>query len=145
MRRRRVRLLLTLAHCYILTTTADDDKVFLIGEELEFRTGSVEGAPTLIWRDLDGDVDESYEFVASGTNKATIDFFVQSMYKAMFERKYRTGSDNVSDRDLKEFLWQCVLLRLPADFGVLIILQGPWQENDGKRNCAASIKVSIPG
>ncbi|TDL29588.1 VID27-domain-containing protein [Rickenella mellea] len=84
----------------------NEDKVFLVGEELEFRTGILDGEPTLVWRDLDGDVDETYEFVATGTNKATVDFFVQCMYKAMYERKYRVSSDRASDRDLLEFVWQ---------------------------------------
>lgn len=84
----------------------DDDRVFLISEELEFRTGSVDGELTLVWRDLSGDVDETYEFVASGANVHTVDFFVQCTYKAMYERKYRKSSDNASNVDLQEFVWQ---------------------------------------
>ena len=83
----------------------DDDRVFLISEELEFRTGSVDGELTLVWRDLSGDVDETYEFVASGANVHTVEFFVQCMYKAMYERKYRKSSDNASNNDLQEFVW----------------------------------------
>ena len=84
----------------------DDDKVFLIGTELEFRTGEVEGEPTLIWRDLDGDVDETYEFVASEANAHTVELFCQCMYRAMYERKYKTSSDNASNVDLQEFVWK---------------------------------------
>ena len=90
----------------MLKIPPDDDKVFLIGTELEFRTGEVEGEPTLIWRDLDGDVDETYEFVASEANTHTVELFCQYMYRAMYERKYKTSSDNASPKDLQEFVWQ---------------------------------------
>jgi hypothetical protein len=51
--------------------TADEERVFLIGEELEFRTGQTEGEPTFVWRDMEGGVDEFFEFVAIGTNEPT--------------------------------------------------------------------------
>ena len=87
---------------------ADEERSFLISEELQFRTGQQDGEPTFIWRDLDGDVDEFYEFVATGTNGPTRAFFETCMYRAMYEAKYRTSADNTSDADLQEFIWQCV-------------------------------------
>lgn len=54
---------------------AEEERTFLIGEELEFRTGETDGQPTLIWRDLRGDVDEFYEYIAQGTNAPTKAFF----------------------------------------------------------------------
>ncbi|KAI0081752.1 VID27-domain-containing protein [Panus rudis PR-1116 ss-1] len=85
----------------------DDERVFLIGEELEFRKSeTLEGEPSFIWRDLEGDVDEFYEFVASGTNEPTRAFFETCMYRAMYERKYRRSADNTTDTDLQEFIWQ---------------------------------------
>ena len=81
----------------------------MIGTELEFRTGELDGEPTLIWRDLDGDVDETYEFVAAGANTNTIERFAQTMYRAMYERKNRTNADRVTRNDLQEFVWKCVL------------------------------------
>ncbi|THH08652.1 hypothetical protein EW145_g2564 [Phellinidium pouzarii] len=84
----------------------NDEKVFLVGEELEFRTGEVDGELTLVWRDLDGDVDETYEFVAAGANIHTVELFVQCMYRAMYERKYKTSSDVASNVDLQEFIWK---------------------------------------
>ena len=81
----------------------------MIGTELEFRTGELDGEPTLIWLDLDGDVDETYEFVAAGANTNTIERFAQTMYRAMYERKYRTNADRVTRNDLQEFVWKCVL------------------------------------
>ncbi|EIN10470.1 VID27 cytoplasmic protein [Punctularia strigosozonata HHB-11173 SS5] len=85
----------------------DEERTFLIGEELCFRTGKTpEGEPTLIWRDLEGDIDETYEFVATGTNEPTVAFFETCMYRAMYERKYQTSADNTTDADLQEFTWQ---------------------------------------
>ncbi|KAI0375618.1 VID27 cytoplasmic protein [Pilatotrama ljubarskyi] len=85
----------------------DEERVFLICEELEFRTGqSADGEPTFVWRDLQGDDDELYEFVAAGTNEPTRAFFETCMYRAMYERKYRASADNLSDADLQEFIYQ---------------------------------------
>ena len=81
--------------------------MFLVGEELEFRTGETDGEPTLIWRDLDGDVDETYEFiVGEGVNIHTVELFAQCMYRAMYERKYKSNSDKASTLDLQEFIWR---------------------------------------
>lgn len=75
---------------------------------MSFRTGETEGEPTFIWRDIEGDATEFYEFVARGTNEPTRAFFETCMYRAMFERKYRTTADSTQDKDLAEFIWQCV-------------------------------------
>ncbi|TFK55935.1 VID27 cytoplasmic protein [Heliocybe sulcata] len=84
----------------------DEERVFLISEELEFHSGERDGEPTFIWRDLEGDIDEQYEFVATGTNEPTRAFFETCMYRAMYERKYRRSADNLSDTDFQEFVWQ---------------------------------------
>ncbi|PPQ94030.1 hypothetical protein CVT25_009878 [Psilocybe cyanescens] len=83
----------------------DEEKVFLISEELEFRSGETEGEPNFVWRDLHGDVDEFFEFVATGTNAPTRAFFETCMYRAMYERKYKRSADNVQDIALEEFVW----------------------------------------
>ncbi|KLO08280.1 VID27-domain-containing protein [Schizopora paradoxa] len=82
----------------------NSERVFLIGEELEFRVSVSEGLPSLVWRDLAGGDGELYEFVATNTNDATIELFAQCMYRAMFERKYRRSSDEASPKDLQEFV-----------------------------------------
>ncbi|EPQ59431.1 VID27-domain-containing protein [Gloeophyllum trabeum ATCC 11539] len=84
----------------------DEERVFLISEELEFHSGERDGEPTFIWRDLEGDVDELYEFVATGTNEPTRAFFETCMYRAMYERKYRRSADSLTDADFQEFIWQ---------------------------------------
>ncbi|KAI0032040.1 VID27 cytoplasmic protein [Vararia minispora EC-137] len=85
----------------------DEERVFLISEELEFRTGETpEGDPAFIWRDLQGDVDEFYEFAAPGTNEPTRAFFETCIFRAMYERKYKKSADSTHDADLSEFIWQ---------------------------------------
>lgn len=93
---------------YSLCSLADEERVFLIGEELEFRSAVGEDGPSFMWRDLEGDVDEFYEFVASGTNEPTRAFFETCMYRAMYERKYKKSADDIPDSDLQEFIWQWV-------------------------------------
>lgn len=86
---------------------ADEEKVFLISEELDFRPGTTtDSEPTFAWRDLHGDVDEFFEFVAAGTNGPTRAFFETCMYRAMFERKYRRSAEGVRDEALEEFVWR---------------------------------------
>ena len=51
---------------------------------------------------------EFYEFVATRTNEPTRAFFETCMYRAMYERKYKTTADSISEKDLAEFIWQCV-------------------------------------
>ena len=83
--------------------------MFLISQELEFRIGENDGEPTFVWRDLDGDLDEFFEFVAPGTNEPTRAFFETCMYRAMYERKYKIAADNTRDTDFQEFIWQSVI------------------------------------
>ncbi len=92
------------AHKALNFCFADSERVFLVGEELEFRVGFQEDQPTLVWRDLAGGIDETYEFVATGANDATIELFAQCMYRAMYERKHRRSSDAASPNDLQEFV-----------------------------------------
>lgn len=105
-------ILLFDGHFSLHRELADEERVFLISQELEFRIGESEGEPTLVWRDLDGDVDESFEFVASGTNEPTRAFFETCMYRAMYERKYKKSADNTRDADFEEFTWQCAIFVL---------------------------------
>ncbi|TRM67758.1 VID27 cytoplasmic protein-domain-containing protein [Schizophyllum amplum] len=82
----------------------DEERVFLIGEELDFYTSENDGDPTFVWRDLQGDPDEFFEFTAPGCNEPTRAFFETCMYRAMYERKYRQSADNLPDSALEEFI-----------------------------------------
>lgn len=90
----------------IYSPVADEERVFLISEELEFRTSETDTEPSFVWRDLQGDIDEFYEFVASGANNHTCAFFETNMHRAMYERKYKTSADNAQAADFEEFVWQ---------------------------------------
>ena len=68
--------------------------------------GEFEGEPAFRWRDMQGDVNDLYEFVAVGTNRPTSEFFENSVYKAMWERKYNRSSDEASEKDLKQFVYR---------------------------------------
>ena len=95
--------------------------MFLIGEELEFRTGQTEGEPTFVWRDMDGGVDEFYEFVAIGTNGPTQALFETCMYRAMYERKYKKPADHLADADLQEFIFKSVVPHATYSYGIRLI------------------------
>ena len=75
--------------------------MFLIDEQLEFRVGELEGEPAFRWRDIHGDVNDLYEFIALGTNKPTSSFFESCMYKAMWERKFSRSAE-ASRRSVSE-------------------------------------------
>ncbi|KAG2367324.1 VID27 cytoplasmic protein-domain-containing protein [Suillus spraguei] len=72
----------------------DEERVFLISEELEFRSGVTDDEPTFIW--------------PSGTNEPTRVFFETCMYRAMYERKFKASADNTKDSDLEQFIWRPV-------------------------------------
>ena len=87
--------------------TADEERVFLVCEDIHFRTGTTADNETaFLWQDLQGDEDELFQFVATTTNEPTRAFFETCMYRAMYETKYRTSADNTTDSDLQEFIWQ---------------------------------------
>lgn len=52
-----------------LILAADDERVFLIDEALEFRFGSLDGDATCAWNDLNGDDGDLWEFVSSRVSK----------------------------------------------------------------------------
>ncbi|KAJ7276462.1 VID27 cytoplasmic protein [Mycena haematopus] len=84
----------------------DEEKTFLIAEDLEFRCGETDGVPNFTWRDLDGDVDEFYEYVTVDANAPIRTLFEICMYRAMYERKYKVSADNMDQQELREFIWK---------------------------------------
>ncbi|KAF9075729.1 VID27 cytoplasmic protein-domain-containing protein [Rhodocollybia butyracea] len=92
----------------------DEEREFLISHELEFRIDTTpEGDPTFVWRDLAGDIDEFFEFVAIGTNEPTKTFFEICMYRAMYERKYSRSAESVNEPDLEEFVYKPPSMKKP--------------------------------
>ena len=75
---------------------SDEDRTFLIDEQLMPRIGTFEGSTTLIWRDLDeadaagSSSDENlYEFAVDGrrTDGATFGAFYEAIWRGIYERK----------------------------------------------------------
>ncbi len=86
----------------------DSERVFLISGELEFHVGLRGGQAALVWKDLAGGIGEACEFVVTGSSRATTELFVQGVYRAMYERKYRKSSENASPKDLLAFVTKYV-------------------------------------
>ncbi|KAG9040208.1 hypothetical protein FRB95_000137 [Tulasnella sp. JGI-2019a] len=85
----------------------DDERLFLIDTALDFRSGSFEGQPTIVFRDPDGDEEDLFEFVASDSvNAPTIAFFETAVLKAIYERKHQRSSEKARDADLKKLMWK---------------------------------------
>jgi VID27 PH-like domain len=61
------------------------------------------------------------------------------MYRAMYERKYKSNADNLRDEDLAEFVWQCVLSVLHLTNSLESCLRSPATSRKGK---AAAKKTS---
>jgi hypothetical protein len=54
------------------------------------------------------------------------------MYRAMYERKYKSAADNLGDEDLAEFIWQCVLSVLHFTNSLASSLRSPAASRKGK-------------
>ncbi|KAF8655245.1 hypothetical protein AX16_003149 [Volvariella volvacea WC 439] len=113
----------------------DEERVFLISDELQFRLSRADGEPAFLWRDLHGDEDELFEYVAAGTNEPTLAFFETCMYRAMYERKYRRSADHTQDADFEEFIWRPPVARLKAP---------PLRKGTGKASPAEAQSTQSP-
>ena len=82
-----------------------DEKTFLLDEELRFRTDKRDGGEIVFaWNDLSGDEGDLYEFVCdTKTQGVTVAGFETVAAQCQYERKYRTGSENATEKDLQEF------------------------------------------
>jgi len=54
------------------------------------------------------------------------------MYRAMYERKYKSSADNLLDEDLAEFIWRCVLSILHLANSLVSPLRSPATSRKGK-------------
>ena len=102
-----------------------DEKSFLIGFELGFRTYAFEGRHAFSWRDVQAaDPDDRFEFVAdSGTRTTSRDFIEHTILQAIYERKFMKTSSGVSDKELKDIAYAYVTLR----FSLLCPLAAHWR------------------
>lgn len=86
--------------------SAEDERVFLLDEAIQFRSSTFEGSPSFQWTDIDGDEGDFFEFVAVGSNAPTAAFFETSILKAMYERKHLRSSDSASESDLAALVYK---------------------------------------
>lgn len=72
---------------------ADDERVFLIDEALEFRFGSLDGDATCAWNDLSGDDGDLWEFVSSRVSSlGPVTIVTESGLTIRAYQRPRTGS-----------------------------------------------------
>ncbi|OZJ04820.1 hypothetical protein BZG36_02338 [Bifiguratus adelaidae] len=82
----------------------EDEKVFLIDEELRFSKGENDGCVVFSWADLQGDSQDQFQFVCDPyTTVYTGSAFELTMYQCMYERKFRQPHEHASDADLEAF------------------------------------------
>ncbi|KAJ6515828.1 VID27 cytoplasmic protein-domain-containing protein [Mycena sanguinolenta] len=123
----------------------DEEKTFLIAEDLEFRCGETDGVPNFTWRDLDGDVDEFYEYVTVDANAPIRALFEICMYRAMYERKYKVSADNMDDKELREFIWKAPEEAAPAHRKKVVAAEPLPESTKGKARASdASPLLSLP-
>ncbi|EPQ28398.1 uncharacterized protein PFL1_04225 [Pseudozyma flocculosa PF-1] len=83
---------------------SDDERAFLIDQKLEFRQSRGSGGEqTFAWKDLTGDVDDLFEFVADSrlVNAATADLFTITYINCAYERKSGRSHEEASDEELQ--------------------------------------------
>ncbi|KAF8529192.1 VID27 cytoplasmic protein [Hysterangium stoloniferum] len=81
----------------------DQERSFLIDEALHFRLGTFDSHSTYLWRDLEEDDEDLYEFVATGADSVAVAAFEMAIYRAMYERKYSKSAMDIPDARLKQF------------------------------------------
>lgn len=88
---------------------ADDERSFLIDASLHFRGSKTsEGEPSFKWSDLNGDVDDLFEFVMdnSQVNGVTRSIFEVTFLQCAFERKTGRSHEEASDADLESLKYK---------------------------------------
>ena len=85
--------------------TEKDEKIFLLDQELHFRSEIREGGEkVLAWKDLSGDPGDVFEFVCDESVAASeVATFMMVAMKCQYERKYRKSNDTATDKKLQEF------------------------------------------
>jgi len=93
---------------------SEDERVFLLAEDILFRSSTFEGTPSFQWTDIDGDEGDFFEFVAHGSNAPTVAFFETSVLKAIYERKHLRSSESATETELADVAYKPPPPRKPA-------------------------------
>ncbi|RFU27900.1 hypothetical protein B7463_g8448, partial [Scytalidium lignicola] len=85
-----------------------DEKVFLLDEELHFRSEIREGGEkVLAWKDLSGDIGDVYEFVCDNSiTVSQVKAFESAAVNSQYERKYRKHAATATEEDLRQFSFE---------------------------------------
>lgn len=85
-----------------------DEWSFPILEELKIHTyDKADGSKAFVWKDLNGDLGDKFEFVVDGDIKLTeLDSFMFAIYKCLYELKYHKSSLGITSKSqLQEFIY----------------------------------------
>lgn len=82
---------------------ASDEHAFLVDEALQFRAGEHDGAPSFVWRNMQGDEDDTYEFVVdpAHVNAVMRSVFEVTYLQCAWERKTGRSHEEATDEDLE--------------------------------------------
>lgn len=89
---------------------SEDERSFLIDENLCFHASTFDGEPTFVWRDWDGGADDYLEFVvdAKQVNAVTRSIFEVTYLQCAWERKTGRGHEEATDEDLERLKYKWV-------------------------------------
>ncbi|CAI5760808.1 unnamed protein product [Candida verbasci] len=82
-----------------------EEWVFSLTEDLKIhKFTKSDGSVVIAWNDLQGDLGDKFEFIIDeDVRKNDIEQFIMTIYKCLYENKYRQSSISASDEELKEF------------------------------------------
>lgn len=81
----------------------NEELSFLIDEALQFHSSTYDGAPTFVWRDYNGGVEDRMQFVvdAGKVNAVTRSIFEVTYLQCAWERKTGRSHEEATDEDLE--------------------------------------------
>ena len=86
----------------------ENEKTFLVDSSLRFKKSTTdENQSCFVWMDVDDDSRIcTWEYVLDMkyTSQTTVDFFEETMYRCMFQRKYSKKGQEVSQNELNDFI-----------------------------------------
>ncbi|KAL7748875.1 Vacuolar import and degradation protein 27 [Sorochytrium milnesiophthora] len=90
---------------------ADDDELyeeqtFLIDPALQIYFGQHEGCKSIVWRDMDGEAGDVFEFVCDDSiGSATVEKFQRSLLQCLYQRQYERTHENATAEELDALIY----------------------------------------
>ncbi|KAG5455997.1 MAG: VID27 cytoplasmic protein-domain-containing protein, partial [Olpidium bornovanus] len=86
-----------------------DEKTFLIGEELKLHRDHVENCVSFVWSGFDDDTETQYEFVCDiNTTAHLANTFELTLLQCLYERKYRRSHFGGTEEEIRALEYKCV-------------------------------------